>query len=121
MNITRITIAYSMLLIILGLGGYVLSRAASITALIPAFFGIVVLIFALLSRKEQLKKHAMHIAAVLGLIGFIATVGGLGDLKAMISGEEVQRQFAVVSKSIMAILSLAYVMVCIKSFIDARR
>jgi len=55
------------------------------------------------------------------LIGFVATVGGLGDLMVMISGEDVQLQLAVVIKSIMAILSLLYVLICIKSFINARR
>ena len=121
MVIRRITIIYSVLLIILGIGGYIVSNAASTTALIPAFFGIVLLLSGLVSSREHLKKHAMHIAAALALIGFVATVGGLGELMVLISGGEVQRQLAVMSKSVMAILSLVYVLISVKSFIDARR
>lgn len=121
MNIVRITVIYAVLLIIIGIGGYIASNAASITALIPTFFGIIFIILGLVGRRENLRKHTMHFAVVLGLVGFIATAGSLGDLMAMISGEDVQRQMAVVIKSIMAILSLLYVLICIRSFIYARR
>lgn len=121
MNILRITIIYSVLLIIIGTGGYIVSNAASITALIPTLFGMILLFLGLAGRREHLRKHTTRIAVALGLIGFVATVGGLGDLMAMISGEDVERQLAVVIKSIMAILSLLYVLICIKLFINARR
>ena len=121
MNIPRITIIYSVLLIILGIGGYIASNAASITALIPTFFGMILLFLGLVGRKEHLRKHTTHIAVAVALIGFVATVGSLGNLMVMISGEDVQPQLVVVIKSIMAILSLLYVLICIKSFINARR
>ncbi len=121
MNILRITIIYSVLLIIIGTGGYIVSNAASITALIPTFFGMILLFLGLVGRREHLRKHTTRIAVALGLIGFVATVGSLGDLMAMISGEDVERQLAVVIKSIMAILSLLYVLICIKLFINAGR
>lgn len=121
MNIVRITIIYSILLIVLGLGGYFMSDAASITALIPAFFGVAILLAGLVGMKQQHKKLAMHIAATLGLLGFIGTASALADFFSLISGEEVTRQMSVVVKSIMAVLSLAYVLTCVKSFIDARR
>lgn len=120
-NIPRLTIIYSVLLIIIGIIGYIASGAASITALIPTFFGMILLLLGLLARKEHLRKLTTHIAVVLGLIGFVATAGAIGDLVAIISGEDVQRQLAVVIKSIMSILSLLYIIICTKSFINARR
>jgi hypothetical protein len=64
--------------------------------------------------------QAMHAAALLGLVGFIATVGSSSDMVTILTGGHVERAGAVIAKSIMSILSLAYVIVCLLSFIIAR-
>jgi heme A synthase len=91
------------------------------TALIPAAFGLLLVVFGAMARDEKKRKMAMHIAVVVGLLGFLGTVSGLASLPAVISGGPVERPMAVVSKSIMAILMLVYVALCVKSFINARR
>lgn len=117
----NITIIFGILLILLGLGGWFGSGGASITALIPAAFGIVLLILGVIARNEKARKHAMHVAVIVGLLGFFGSASGLVSLPAVISGESVARPAAVIAKSIMAVLSLLYVARCVKSFIDARR
>jgi O-antigen/teichoic acid export membrane protein len=115
------TIGFGIVLIVLGLGGYFGSDRASLTALIPAAFGLLLVIFGALARDEKRRKMAMHIAVTVGLLGFLGTVSGLLKLPALLSGGVVERPGAVASKSIMAVLMAIYVGMCVKSFIDARR
>jgi hypothetical protein len=115
------TIGFGVVLVVLGLGGYFGTDRVSPTALIPAAFGLLLIVFGALARDEKRRKMAMHIAVTVGLLGFLGTVGGLVDLPTVISGGTVARPAAVISKSIMALLMLVYVGMCVKSFIDARR
>jgi zinc transporter ZupT len=115
------TIGFGIVLIVLGVGGYFGSDRVSPTALIPAAFGLLLVIFGALARDDKRRKMAMHIAVTVGLLGFLGTVSGLLKLPALLSGGVVDRPGAVVSKSIMAVLMAVYVGMCVKSFIDARR
>jgi hypothetical protein len=115
------TIGFGIVLIILGLGGYFGTDMVSPTALIPAAFGLLLVIFGALARDEKRRKMAMHIAVTVGLLGFLGTVSGLLKLPTLVSGGVVERPAAVWSKSIMAVLMAVYVAMCVKSFIDARR
>jgi hypothetical protein len=116
-----ISIGLGIILSLLGIIGYTVSGAESITALIPAFFGIPILILGMLGRKEQLRKHMMHAITALALIGFVGSARGLTSLIQMISGHEVLRPLATIMQSVMALLTLGFVILAVKSFIDARR
>ena len=115
------TIGFGIILIVLGVGGYFGSDRVSMTALIPAAFGLLLVLFGALARDDKRRKMAMHIAVTVGLLGFLGTVSGLFQLPTLLSGGVVARPGAVVSKSIMAVLMAVYVAMCVKSFIDARR
>ena len=108
------------ILIALGVAGYVsgvMSNRASITALIPAFFGIVLAGLGIASRaNEGLRKHLMHAAVLVALLGFIATAGRL--LSRM---SELTASPAVISQAIMAVICLVFVILAIRSFAAARR
>ena len=105
----------------LGLGGYFGTGMVSLTALIPAAFGLLLAVFGAMARDDKKRKMAMHIAVTVGLLGFLGTVPGLLKIGALLSGGEVARPAAVVSQSIMAVLMAVYVAMCVKSFIDARK
>ena len=113
-------ILFGVLLILLGIIGYVIAvtnNNASVTALIPAFFGAVLAALGALSHfKENWRKHLMHVAVVVALLGFIATAGRLisrlGELTA---------SPAVISQAVMAIICLLFVVLAIRSFAAARR
>ncbi len=63
----------------------------------------------------------MHGAAVLTLLGFAGTVGGLIKFFKMLGGAEMERPAAITVQAIMAILCLIFLIFAIKSFIDARK
>jgi hypothetical protein len=115
------TIGIGVALILLGLIGYFATGAVSVTALIPAFFGIVLALLGWLARDDKRRKLVMHIAVVVGLLGFAGSVSGIPKLIRMLGGAEIARPAAAVSQSVMAVLTGIFVVLCVKSFIDARR
>lgn len=117
----KLSIAYGVIFIVMGLYSYFGISSESITALIPAFFGVPMLIFGWLGLNEKYLKHAMHGAAVLTLLGFAGTVGGLIKFFKMLGGTEMERPAAVTVQAIMAILCLIFLVFAVKSFIDARK
>jgi hypothetical protein len=118
-----VTIIWGGLLIGLGLWGYLGTGTTSVTALIPAFVGAPLAVCGALALKESLLKHAMHAAAMLGLLG---TVGGIGNLIRVAldstkSLSDPKTFHSVLSTAIMTGLCAVFVGLCINSFIQARR
>jgi hypothetical protein len=111
-----VTRAVGFLLVLLGIVGYVGTGGASITALIPAMFGAVFLVLALAARNPQARKHVMHAAVALALIGAVALVPRI--MTAVNAGEV--RRPAVLAQIAMAAILAVYVLLGVKSFIDAR-
>lgn len=114
------TIALGAALIILGFAGYGLTGAASLTALIPAAFGLLLVLAGLLARNERWRMHAMHAAVVVALLGFLGSVRGVMGIGTVFDGTAV-RPAAVVSQTIMALLTLGYIVIAVRSFVQARR
>jgi hypothetical protein len=117
----NVAVSFGVVLIVLGLAGYFGSGMVSLTALIPAVFGLVLLILGVIARDPGKRKHAMHFAAMIGVLGFLGSARGLGNLIPLLSGQEVARPGAVIAQSIMAILMLIFTWLCVRSFINARR
>lgn len=119
MNMPRIIFIFSAIFVVLGVGAYLVTGSQSWTALIPAIFGLLLALaggFSLVSLK-----HGGHIAALLGILGFLGTVKGLVKLPALIAGAPIERPAAIIAQAAMAILCIMFVALCVKSFIDARR
>jgi uncharacterized membrane protein len=115
--VARITIGVGVLLIALGLIGY-FPDAVSWTALIPAIVGGILAVLGVLALQDNLRKHAMHVAVVVGLLGFVAGVGRA--VPVALSGTiNNTKAFAMVVA--MAVTCGIYVALCVKSFVDARR
>ena len=105
------------LLILLGVSGYVATSGVSVTALIPAIFGAIFLILAMVARNANARKHAMHAAVALALLGVLGTAPRIfGAINAGNVGRP-----ATLAQIAMAVVLLAYVAFGVKSFIDARR
>jgi hypothetical protein len=107
-------------LLLCGLGGYAYhaSEYASKTALIPAIPGLLLIITGALALNESFLKHAMHTAALVGVLAFLAGAGNLGML--LSKGEAITSLKSQASGG-MAALSLVFVAACVNSFIQARR
>jgi hypothetical protein len=108
-------------LIVLGIAGYGLSGAASVTALIPAFIGVVFVLLGLLGRKESFRKHVMHAAILLALLAVGGTFGGITGLLVWLGGTPPERPMAVVVQAITALLCILLIAGGIRSFLAARK
>ncbi|CAL1124847.1 unnamed protein product [Cladocopium goreaui] len=94
----------------------------SVTALIPAFTGILLMLAGLIALVEGWRKHAMHAAAAIALLGFIAAGGrSIMGLVKLASPEADVNIRSLTFVCIMAILCGTYLVLCIRSFIEARR
>jgi hypothetical protein len=113
-GITRVV---GFILIAIGVIGYLYTGAASITALIPAMVGAILLVLALAARNAQARKHAMHAAVAFALIAALATLPRL--IPGLMAGE-FQRP-ATIAQLAMVLVLLSYVLMGVRSFIQARR
>jgi hypothetical protein len=119
--VAPVSIGFGVVLIVLGAGFYFGTGQVSHTALIPAGFGVVLLLLGLIALKVHLRKHAMHLAAMVGLFGFLGgAIMGLPKLPELLSGTAA-RPAAVIEQLIMAAVCVLFVALCIRSFIVARR
>lgn len=109
------TIGTATALIAVGVVGYVATDRQSATALIPAILGLLLLAFGWLARNDAYRKHAMHAVAVVALLGLLGTIGGLIRL---LGGATTP---AAIAQGLTAVLTGALLVLCIKSFVDARR
>lgn len=116
---SRITLIFSLLLIANGCVGYIGGGFTSLTALIPAFWGIALGIAGLLALKEEWRMHAMHVAALLGLVG--AGAAGAMAIKKIASGEASVLKLSILMQLTMAVICAVFVVFCVNSFIQARR
>jgi hypothetical protein len=120
MSMLALTTWTGALLVATGVVAYVATGAASFTALIPAAVGILLLIAALIGRRsENARKHAMHVAlaiALLGALGSLMNVVKLGDLFAGTA----ERPGAIIASTVMFVLLVVYLAAGVRSFVQAR-
>ena len=119
----KYSIAIGLLLIMLGVGlfaGLTVQEGGtpSVTTLIPAFAGVPILLMGLLSLNDSFRKLAMHLVALLALVGFLLPTGRLTVQLA--KGAEF-KLVAVSSLILMAALCGLLFLLCLRSFIQARR
>ena len=122
-DVPKVAILVGGLLCLLAAGGYVYamltSAYASWTALIPAFAGVPIFVCGLIAngRSDAVRKHAMHVALLVALLG---TLAPLGRLPRTLAAEPLN-VVAVVSMFAMMALCALFLLVGVRSFIAARR
>ncbi len=108
------------LLMLLGFSGYAIGSAdghASPTALIPVVFGLILAVLGFVAKsKEGLRKHLMHAGVIVGLLGFLMTAGRL-----LMNFDKLAFNPATIAQVSMSVICLVFVILCVKSFVDARR
>jgi uncharacterized membrane protein len=119
------TLITAVLLIVVGVVAYANGTPGddgkvSPTALIPAFFGLVIGICGLLAFNAKFRKHAMHLAAMVGLLG---AIGGFMPLIRQYNktGSFDPLKPSAVAGELMILICLVFVGLCVKSFIAARK
>jgi len=115
-----VSITCGIVLILIGVLGYVyglMTGHASITAFIPAIVGILLAILGFAARsKVNLRKHLMHAAVLIGLVGFL-----LPAVRLLSKLSELTFSASVLSQVLMALVCLLFVVLAVRSFIEARR
>ena len=83
----RLTFVFATLLIVLGLVAYfgLSGDTKSVTALIPAFAGVLFALVGVVALKPGLRKHAMHASMLLAVLGIAGTFRGAMKLPALFS------------------------------------
>ena len=114
---TATTRMVGLVLAVIGIASYVGTGRTSWTALIPAIFGVVFLLLAYVARNEAARRHAMHVAMVVALVGIAGTASRL--LPALAAGQLARP--AVLAQLVTTLLLVWYLVKGIKSFRDARR
>jgi hypothetical protein len=116
---SSLSITFGVLLILIGIIGYVYGLStgnASLTALIPAGFGVLIAIMGAISAaKPDLRKHVMHVAVLVALIGFL-----IPAIRLTTKINDLSWSAAVVSQLAMALVCLLFVIFAVRSFIAAR-
>ena len=116
----KVAIGIGIALIALGLYGYfaVDETTRSWTALIPAIAGALLAVLGFIALDPNMRKHAMHAAAVVGLLGFLAPLGRI--IPQTMRGNP-PSGLAGFSQIAMAALCLIFLILCVRSFINARK
>ena len=100
------------------LGGGLFADSGANTALIPAYFGAGLIVCGLIAKNEKLRMHAMHVAALLGLVGCL---GGLVMVVRVFVGGNEFNPKSNGGQLAMAALCGVFLFLCVKSFIAARK
>ncbi|MCC7408296.1 MAG: hypothetical protein IT442_09500 [Phycisphaeraceae bacterium] len=118
----QIVISFGVFLILVSLVFFATFHAAP-TALIPAYFGLALALAGVAAIvKPVARRHAMHAAAVLAMIGL--GMPGYMVTRALIAaagGAEIARPAALALQAIMAVACGLLLVLCVRSFIAARR
>jgi hypothetical protein len=119
----KMSMGFGIVLIAVGVVGFVVSGSTHPTALIPAWFGLVLAILGVLARTEDARKRMlwMHIAVTVGLVGFLfpGVMAVMAYVKA--HGGALARPAATEEQAVMAVICLVFVALCVRSFIAVRR
>ena len=121
LNITieKLSLYYGFFLIAWGIIVSFVSVSSSATSYIPSFLGFPLVIFSYLAIKFSSKKKLfMHIVVIFGLIIFL---GGLDFIRTLISGYAFENLWADISKIMMLLTGLYFLIQCIRSFVFARK
>src|SRR5262245_45361418 len=105
-------------MVVLGVVAKVATGTESFTPLIPSALGLLMIVCGALALKDNLRKHAMHTAVLIGMVGLL---GGLAMLVRAMLSETTPSAWSVGTNVAMAVVCGAFVGLCVKSFIDARR
>ena len=121
LNITieKLSLYYGFFLIAWGIIVSFVSGSSSATSYIPSFLGFPLVIFSYLAIKFSSKKKLfMHIVVIFGLIIFL---GGLDFIRTLVGGYAFENLWADISKIMMLLTGLYFLIQCIRSFVFARK
>ena len=119
----KVTIGLGTLLCVVASAGFIATGLSHPTALIPAAVGMIFCVFGMLASSPQPKKRMlwMHVAVTFALLCFLGTIRADVDVFRLAHGASFAHPVAIEEKAAMSLLCLLFVLLCVRSFIAARR
>ncbi|OVE85493.1 hypothetical protein [Natronolimnobius baerhuensis] len=93
-------------LVVIGIAAYVLSDFASVTALIPTIFGVVIAALGLVGRETDRQQIAGYGIGILALLGVLGSARGVSDVIALVTGGSVDSSVAAVAQGSMIVIGV---------------
>ena len=113
MKANTVSLINAITLVLMGLWGYFESDSKPVTALIPVFVGLILLLINKGIKNQN--KVIAHIAVLMTLLIFI------GLIKPLLGSIERENFFGIIRVSLMIITSFFAMVTFVKSFIAARK
>ena len=119
----KLTIALGVVLILVAVLGFVTTGSSHPNALIPGGVGLLFILFGALANSQDPRKRMlwMHIAVTVALVMFLFTIKADIDVIRLSHGASFPHPIAIEEKAATSLLCLLFVLLCIRSFIAARR
>jgi hypothetical protein len=119
--VAKLTIAFGVLLALVSLAFWLATGRVETAALHPAGIGVLLIVCGALANTENAKQRMiwMHIAVTAGLIGFLLT--GIRAVLTLVKGTFAANPLGFDERVVVAVICLVYVVLCVRSFIAARR
>ncbi|MGA7155322.1 MAG: hypothetical protein WBY53_00655 [Acidobacteriaceae bacterium] len=122
---SRITLYFGAVLTGIGIYFFIATGSIHPTSLIPVWFGLALALFGLLANSQDpsRRKLYMHVAVTIGLLGFLfpGFMAAKDLIKSHSDGLPLAHPSATHEQLLMAILCFIFVLLCVRSFITARR
>jgi hypothetical protein len=119
----KLTIVFGILLVLIAAAGFVATGSSHPTALIPGLIGLFFVLFGALANTTDSKKRMlwMHISVTVALLTFLGLIKADINVYQLANGISFPHPVAIEEKAATSLLCLIYVLLCVRSFINARR
>ncbi len=105
---------------VVGIAAYVISGFASLTALIPTLFGVLIAGLGAVGRSDERQRIAIYGIGILAALGVLGSLRGVPDIIALLSGSSVDSVVATVSQGLMIVFSVVLVVSVVRYVLDSR-
>lgn len=117
---SKLTLTIGGILVVVGVVAYVVTGAASVTALIPAIVGVVLLACGAVAGSTRFSRVGLGAAMVIALLGAAGALQNVIELPDLFAGTA-EVPSAVITSTIMLVLLLFYLVMGTRALVLARR
>lgn len=96
-----LSVAGGGVLVATGVVAYVITDFASVTALIPAVFGVILALAGIVGLRTDRERESVYATAVVAVVGALGSTRGVPDKISLLRGEPVETPVAAVSQGVM--------------------
>lgn len=108
------------ILVVAGVAAYVLSEFASVTALIPTVFGVVIALLGAVGPRTGRPELAVYGIGLVALLGILGSIQGVPDIVELVTGGEPDSTLAATTQSVLILFSLVLVVAAGRDVLEAR-